>query len=76
MGADAHNWKGDSVGYSALHDWVERVKGKPSICVHCGSRDKRVYHWANKSGKYMRRINDWIRLCVSCHRNYDLGKWK
>ncbi len=70
-GEDVHNWKGDDVGYSALHDWVARQLGKPRECEHCKSKTKKVYHWANKSGDYKRDINDWIRLCVSCHSKYD-----
>ena len=66
------HWKGDSVGYHALHDWVERELGKPTQCEHCPQNDpKRVYHWSNKSHQYKRDRTDWIRLCVSCHRKYD-----
>lgn len=25
----------------------------------------------NKSGKYRRHIDDWIRLCAKCHGKYD-----
>lgn len=68
------NWKGGKVGYDALHDWVERKLGKPHKCENCGRTDlkHRQYHWANISGKYKRKISDWIRLCVRCHKIYDL----
>lgn len=66
-------WKGDDVGYSALHDWVERELGKPTFCSTCkiAFSDKK-YHWANKSHEYKRDLNDWIPMCVSCHKNYDI----
>ncbi len=66
-------WKGDGVGYSALHDWVKRKLGKPEKCEFCG-REYLTGHkivWANKSGKYLRDIDDWIRLCSKCHNTYD-----
>lgn len=53
--------------YRAIHYWIERRKGKPSYCELCKSKDKKVYHWANKSGKYLKDLSDWRRLCPSCH---------
>lgn len=76
------NWKGNTVGYSALHLWVKRWLGKPSKCEHCGKTVKGVgIHWANRTGEYKRDLNDWLRLCSKCHREYDLlnnliNKWK
>ena len=75
VGAKHYMWKGDKVGYDALHDWVDRKKGKPIKCIKCGDKPKSAYriHWANKSGKYKREVSDWISLCVCCHAKYD--KW-
>jgi len=66
-------WKGDNVGYHALHSWVQRWKGKPDVCEHCGKSglSRKQIHWANKSGQYKRELTDWIRLCVRCHSEYD-----
>jgi hypothetical protein len=71
----ASNWKGDKVGYQALHTWVRKKLGKPSLCSYCNftSDNNRQFHWANISHEYKRDLTDWIRLCVSCHRNYDYG---
>ncbi len=33
--------------------------------------DKKRYEWSNKSGKYLRNVIDWQRLCIKCHRKYD-----
>lgn len=64
-------WKGDEVGYFALHVWVVRNLGRPSGCEHCGTTEKRKYEWANRSHEYKRDLTDWIRLCVPCHKAYD-----
>lgn len=70
------NWKGDNVGYRAIHIWVEKHLGKPRICEDCGdtSLKHRQYHWANISRNYKRLITDWRRLCVKCHKAYDRVK--
>ena len=64
-------WRGDDVGYQALHIWIRRNKGKPIRCEHCGSETEKKYEWANKSHKYKRDLDDWIRLCTKCHKKYD-----
>ena len=66
-------WKGDSVGYVALHSWVKKKLGKPTICTMCGKEELNPYkiHWANISGEYKRETDDWIRLCASCHHKMD-----
>lgn len=69
-----HNWKGDKVGYFSLHNWVKRHKGKPKTCKFCGitSKDKRLT-WSNIDHKYKRDLNEFIALCYSCHKKYDLS---
>ena len=71
---EKHNlWKGREASYSAKHAWVVRKLGKPTKCEKCGRGDLNSHkiHWANKSGEYLRNINDWVRLCVPCHINFD-----
>lgn len=63
-------WKGDAVGYHALHHWVRKYKNKPDSCNHCGSSEKRL-EWANISKQYRRDLDDWIALCKKCHMAYD-----
>ena len=72
-GEENHLWKGNDVGYRAIHEWVIREKGKPDKCEHCGlgSADNKRLVWANKSHHYLRDVNDWIRLCYLCHRKFD-----
>lgn len=69
-----HNFKGDAVGYGALHDWVKRHRGKATTCEWCASTLN--VQWANKSFLYKRDLDDWLALCYRCHRKYDKhGDW-
>lgn len=67
-------WKGDSVGYSALHAWVRRKLGTPNLCGRCNTTTAKRYEWANISGEYKRDLSDWIRLCTSCHRKEGFAR--
>lgn len=62
-------WKGDSVGYGAIHDWVRSRLGYPEICEQCGST-KNV-EWSNISRDYKRDLSDWQQLCKQCHHAFD-----
>lgn len=66
-------WKGTKASYTAAHQWIARKLGKPKLCSSCGftSDNGRQFHWSNISGKYLRDIYDWQRLCVSCHFKFD-----
>ena len=70
-GENNFKWKGDFVGYTALHTWVARELGKPKHCSICNDTSDHRYHWANVSGDYHRIKADWIRLCPKCHGDYD-----
>lgn len=71
-GSNSAVWKGDNAGYSALHKWIARVKGKPAYCEECNRSDEGTpYDWANISGKYKRDVSDWKRFCRSCHQKFD-----
>ena len=74
-GENSYNWSGNKVSYRALHQWVERHLGKPNTCKHCGrgNLSSHLIHWANKSGQYKRDLSDWLRLCVKCHKKYDVS---
>lgn len=77
-GPDSPNWKGDDVGYSALHAWLRREMGTPTRCEKCGTDKVGRYEWHNISGEYRRDTEDYIGLCVSCHRKlgYENGEYK
>lgn len=69
-------WKGENITYSGIHAWIKRCKGQPTICEKCGKtglKGKKA-HWANIDHKYSRVLDDYIRMCVSCHQLYDFEK--
>jgi len=75
---ESHNpsWKGDKVGYHALHKWVHRKMGYPKECAKCKIEAEKKngrwnIHWANISKMYKREIGDWIGLCRKCHWQFD-----
>jgi hypothetical protein len=63
------------VGYDAHHWRVEQVYGKPQECWKCGTTEDRRYEWANLTGHY-EDVQDYARMCVPCHRNYDFARRK
>lgn len=69
LGGRHPSWKGNKVGYSALHQWVKRHKFKPNFCENCGKRIK--LDLANISQKYKRDLSDWEWLCRKCHMKKD-----
>lgn len=64
-------WKGEKASYSAKHYWISRKLGKPQKCTSCGTIEAKKFEWANVNQQYKRDINDYIRLCTSCHRRMD-----
>lgn len=79
----------DNPGYGAMHDRVTRLRGlaREHTCSHC---DKPAAHWAyNHSSDdereafvsgynipYSTDTNDYMPLCVPCHKAFDLGRNK
>lgn len=64
-------WKGDNAGYSSIHDWIDRRKGKASFCTFNKAHKSTKFEWASLSHGFKRDVNDYISLCPSCHRKYD-----
>jgi hypothetical protein len=68
------SWAGDKVLYVGVHRWIESRFGKPRECEKCGSIRKKRYEWANiDHNSYTRDRKNWMRLCTSCHRKYDIA---
>ena len=63
------NWKGSKVGKGGLHAWVRARLPKPKKCKLCGKNPP--YDLANKSGKYLRKLSDWMWICRRCHMFSD-----
>lgn len=68
-GEHTPRWKGDDVGYIALHNWAHKHVGLGSTCEKCGSIFR--LEMSNRSGQYKRDITDWWTLCKKCHTEYD-----
>lgn len=74
------HYKGDDAKpvtiYNRVHVWVYELLGKPDTCWNCSKTglQGRQIHWANLSGEYLYDVDDWARLCQSCHSLYDRGK--
>lgn len=73
-GENSPRWKGDAVGKSALHARIRKMIPKPDKCLFCEQKER--LELANKSQKYKTTLDDWMYLCPSCHRRYDMGWWK
>jgi hypothetical protein len=71
-GKNNPRWKGDNIKYGGLHDWIWLCKGRPTKCEHCGTTTAKKFEWANKNHTYKRNLFDYISLCTSCHRKYDI----
>lgn len=62
------HWKGDSVGYVALHQWVRKNLIQPDFCQECNNVPP--HDLANK-GIYNRDFQNWEWLCRRCHMIKD-----
>lgn len=77
MGPENGKWVGDAISYVGVHSWIKRTLGEPRMCQECGrtrqpkGMKKSYFEWANVSGKYLRVVGDWKRLCAKCHRIMD-----
>lgn len=63
------SFKGDNAGYAAIHAWVKRRRLVPALCDNCVLVPP--VDLANKSGKYLRDLNDWDYLCRKCRMDSD-----
>ena len=63
-------WKGEEVRRAGLHMYVRTRLPKTEFCQVCNKVPP--YDLANKTGKYLRDLDDWWWLCRSCHKKFDL----
>ena len=62
-------WKGEDVGYYALHLWMKRNFDWPDSCEFCNSQEN--LELANVEYNYDRDPDNWKILCHKCHQKYD-----
>jgi hypothetical protein len=68
---DPSHYKNDPKAYIRIHSWLCRTFGRARKCEHCQQK-KHFYQWALKHGcKYEKSRDNFIQLCVSCHKRYD-----
>ena len=67
-GKNHPNWKGNNVGYAALHEWVISRFPKTKLCNNCKQNPPKDL--SNK-GIYNRNLKNWEWLCRSCHLKKD-----
>lgn len=63
--------------YFRIHNWIAYHHGKASKCENdkCESVNPKRYEWALLKGmEYKRDRNNYIQLCSSCHRKYDMNE--
>lgn len=75
-------WTGDNATYSAVHQRLQRVRGRARQhrCVDCGER---AAHWSldrsarqvlqSAEGPYSTDLAMYAPRCVPCHKRYDLA---
>lgn len=68
-GSKNGQWKGNKVGYYALHEYVKYHLPKPDLCNLCKKVKK--LDLANISQEYKRDLSDWEWLCRICHMMKD-----
>lgn len=56
--------------YVYAHLRVAKIRETPSKCEHCRTTKAKKFEWANLTGNY-EDVNDYVRLCTSCHRKMD-----
>lgn len=77
-------WTGDSASYNAVHTRL-RHRHDPGSCERCGAEGVTL-HWAldhercqsplaSAEGPYSTSLDDYLRLCVPCHKEMDLGRF-
>ena len=67
-------WKGESARKETKHQWLNANCGKPTYCMSNFCEGKSTtFEWCLKTGrKYTHNPKDYLWLCRSCHRRYDL----
>lgn len=74
MRTNGDHWKSKHPNYRAVHAWLKYYHGKASKCEmpDCLSKSK-AFNWAlKKDCEYEKNIDNFMQLCSSCHKKYDL----
>jgi len=66
----------NSSEYWSVHSWLRKTFGKANKCesAECKGTSKN-FEWALIKGKEYHKVREnYMMLCISCHRKYDLDK--
>lgn len=71
-GEQTTQWKGDRVGYRALHNRLVETRGRASEypCADCGDPAKDWSHDGG-AGAFSTNLDDYSPRCRRCHLAYD-----
>ncbi len=77
-GEQTPRWKGSSASKTAKHQWLTKNIGRPTFCCNSECKHKsQLFEWCLKRDKiYSHNPDDYLWLCRSCHRKYDLTEAK
>jgi len=67
-------WIENPTNYSTIHKWLIKEYGKADRCENkqCNGKSKNYQYALIKGFKYERKRENFIMLCVSCHKKYDM----
>ena len=71
--SETHKGKFKSESYNALHYWIRTYGPDKRACEICKKKNC-FLEWASKSHEYKRDLDDWMLVCRSCHKKYDIRK--
>ena len=61
--------------YFRCHSWLIYWHGRANKCenIHCTYPNPKRFEWALRKGfDYEKKIDNYMMLCPSCHRKYDI----
>ena len=69
-GSNSGQWRGDEVGYSGIHRWLQKHYPKTGTCDECKKRTRTEFALIHGHA-YSRNREDYLELCRQCHARYD-----
>lgn len=60
-----------NISYTGLHMHLVRTYGNAPLCIWGENHTSRL-EWANVSGVYTKNLEDYLPMCASCHRKFDI----
>ena len=73
-GKNHYRWQDKNLSYLTIHKWLIRDFGKANKCEGKECRKiSKCFDWSLLEGKnYERKRENFIMLCRSCHKKYDM----